>query len=395
MPREYPLLLWLILLSWNGGSTDIAGASEKPGFPRLVDVSPVLPGEPLPAGWENVTQKLWQTIPGYEHDQKWWNRRVGTIHVDNTNGDLFVMVCSKWGTWRSTDQGETWTLANATALGRQVENRGVCSNPLSGDFVLFKVHGGPPTQSAVVLNHGKEWLPVTSNIGDGFRCGMADWEHCPPKNLLAIRHHHDGLYLSEDSGASWTELPRNAGYGAAMLGPDRIFLAFLQNGDDDVPKWRAKDMIKEIMLTRDRCKTFTKVAEFTPRSETPARYGHDLYWIAAEGVMVTRDRGLSWEIMGRPIHDLLYGPFFGAGAEAMMVVTSDGFFKTTDAGQHWTKVADLLIPDGQRIECAHPGWDPIHNVVYIGFLGDDVYRHHPTVSAGAESKPTDSAAERN
>ena len=79
--------------------------------------------------------------------------------------------------------------------------------------------------------------------------------------------------------------------------------------------------------------------------------------------------------MGRPFPDLTHGPFFGTTREAMMVVTDDGFFVTTDAGESWTKVADVMIPAGQKIESAQPGWDPIHNVIYVRFLGDDVYRY--------------------
>jgi photosystem II stability/assembly factor-like uncharacterized protein len=350
--------------------------------------------ETLPAGWQNVTQRLWETIPGYAHDEKWYNRRVGTVHVDNTNGDLYVMVCTQWGTWRSRDQGKTWTQVDATALGRQVENRGVCPNPVTGDFVLFKVSGGPPTRSAIVLDHGSKWLPVTSSIGDGFRCGVTDWSQSPPKHLLAIRHHHDGLYLSEDGGDSWTELPRKLGYGAAMLDLDNIFLAFIkpdaidggQQAASTVAKWRAKSLPKEIMLTTDRCQTFTKVGEFNPICETPVRYGDDLYWIAAEGVMVTRDRGRSWRLMGKPLPNLTHGPFFGATRDAMMVVTDDGFFVTNDAGESWTKVADVMIPASQKLETAHPGWDAIHNVIYIGFLGDDVYRYRLSGPNTAEGK---------
>jgi len=185
------------------------------------------PAKPLPAGWENVTAKLWKQIPGYQHDPKWYNRRVGTINVDNTNGDLYVMLCSKWGTWKSTDQGDTWTQVDAKALGRQVDNRGVCANPVTGDFVLFKVNGGPPTQGAIVLDHGKRWLPVPSSVGDGFRCGMADWSHSRPMTLVAIRHHHDGLYLTRDGGASWHELPDKGDYGFAMLDANTIFITRL------------------------------------------------------------------------------------------------------------------------------------------------------------------------
>ena len=68
--------------------------------------------------------------------------------------------------------------------------------------------------------------------------------------------------------------------------------------------------------------------------------------------MVTRDRGRSWEVMGQPIQDLLYGPFFGKDEKSMMVVTKSGFHVTTDAGKDWKKVADMMIPEGGKLELA-------------------------------------------
>ncbi|MFZ5830335.1 MAG: WD40/YVTN/BNR-like repeat-containing protein [Planctomycetota bacterium] len=341
--------------------------------------------EPLTAGWENITEKLWTQIPGYRHDPAWYNRRVGTVYVDNTTGDLYVMLCGKWGTWRSSDCGQTWAQVDATALGRQVENRGVCPNPITGDFVLFKVSGGPATQSALVLDHGRHWSSVSS-LGDGFRCGMADWGQKQPTTLLAVRHHYDGpsIFLSLDAGKTWTELPHHGGYGAAMLDADTLFFGFTKRWEENVIdgrnveprawKWWVKHQPKDIMLTTDRCRTFTKVAEFAPRAETPTRYKDDLFWIAAEGVMVTRDRGRSWKRMGKPIQDLMFGPFFGSNKDTMVVVSKEGFFQTSDAGENWTKIAGMLVPAGQKAELGHPGWDPIHQVIYLGFLGDDVYR---------------------
>lgn len=332
------------------------------------------------ARWENVTTKLWPRIPGYAHDPQWYNRRIGTVHVDNTNGDLYAMLCAGWGTWRSGDTGETWEQADATALGRQVGNRGVCANPITGDFVLFKVDGGPPAQGAIVLEHGRRWLPLPEGIGDGFRSGLADWSEDPPTTFLAVRHHHDGLYLTENGGTTWAELPRRGGYGAAMLDAETILLAFPREADRLEAEgrkdgaWWLKSRPREIRLTTDRGATFTKVGEFTPRAETPARHGDDLFWIAAEGVMVSRDRGRSWQGIGPPAADLLYGPYFGADAGTLVVVSRSGFHRTTGGGATWTKLAGMMVPEGSKIEHAHPAWDPVRNVLYLGFLGDDIYR---------------------
>lgn len=137
--------------------------------------------------------------------------------------------------------------------------------------------------------------------------------------------------------------------------------------------WAARRAIKDIMLTTDRGATYTKVGEFTPVAETAIRYGDNLYWLAAEGVMVSEDDGRSWSVMGKPIAELLGGPFFGKNENTMVVVTDKAFHKTTNVGEDWQKLTDVWRPDSRsNVKSA---WDPISDTLYLGFLGGDVYRY--------------------
>ncbi len=73
MIRSLIAVFMLILL----GATALGQALAEPS------------AQPLPAGWDNITDKLWGQIPNYRQDPAWYNRRVGTLHVDNSNGDVY------------------------------------------------------------------------------------------------------------------------------------------------------------------------------------------------------------------------------------------------------------------------------------------------------------------
>jgi len=357
-----------------------AHAAEDPG-----EVSP-------PPGWENITKGLCEGIPDYRDGDSWWNKRLGKIHVDNVTGDVYVSLCEHWGTYRSTDCGDTWRLVdNQIALGRHVGDLGMFPNPATGDFILFKVNGGKnANKSAVVLERGTRLIPI-KNIGDGWNSGMADWSRTPPQTILARQHHSSFTRLSTDGGQTWAEVAEGFRF-AAMLDANTIFLGeeyYLLDGRR--LKWEQVKQLEEsarkravrladIMLTTDRGKTMTKVAQFLPSRAMPARYENDLFWLCPEGVMVTRDRGRTWALMGQPVKEPLLGPYFGNNKDTMVVLDKEGWFRTDNAGQSWQKVAEYWLPDkqeaGWRGGNLRGSWDPIGNVLYIGLLGKDAYRHH-------------------
>ncbi|MCG8585962.1 MAG: hypothetical protein MI757_14740 [Pirellulales bacterium] len=347
----------------------------------------------VPAGWVNITAGLIQDIPEYEDGKTWWNKRVGKVHVDNVTGDVYVSLCEHWGTYRSTNFGDTWQLVdNRIALGRHVGDLGMFSNPATGNFVLFKVAGSKHGDgSAIVLERGTKLLPI-KNIGDGWNAGMADWSQNPPRTLLARQHHSKpkAVWLSTDAGQTWEKVAEGFRY-AAMIDAKTIFLGstyYLLDGKklrydqyrqlDEPTRAKAKKFT-DIMLTRDRGKSMTRVAEFEPSTSMPARFGDDLFWLSSEGVMVTRDRGQTWALMGKSIQMPMLGPYFGKNKDTMVVVNKEGWFKTSDAGAHWTKLAEFWYPD-EKGSRQHNGnlrasWDPTRNILYIGLLGKDVYRY--------------------
>jgi len=357
-----------------------------------------VPGSAGAVEWQNITNELLRNVPGYRDGQQWWNKRLGKVHADSVTGDVYVSLCEGWGTYRSSDQGQTWALVdNKVALGRHVGDLGVFPNPATGDFILFKVNGGRNANgSAVVLERGRKLLPIR-NIGDGWNSAMADWSQTPPRTLLARQHHSKpkATWLSTDGGRSWEKIAEGYQY-AAMLDANTVFLAspyYLLDGKklswDQVrmlkgPARRKARKLADIMLTRDQGKTMTKVAEFAPAGVVAARWGEDLFWLCSEGVMVTRDRGKTWELMGKPVKEPILGPYFGRNKETMVVVSKAGWFKTVDAGKIWAKLAEFWYPDEEGAQ-QHTGnlrasWDPVGNVLYIGLLGKDAYRRR--LSAG-------------
>ena len=114
-----------------------------------------------------------------------------------------------------------------------------------------------------------------------------------------------------------------------------------------------------------------------------------------KGLLVSKDKGATWEAQGSPI-DVIQGPHFGADENSMVITNTTGMYKSTDAGETW-KFLSALVP---RIGWQYPidevfcfggyVWDPINNVCYAAAIGYQAYKKvldiiPPTAPTGLES----------
>ena len=118
------------------------------------------------------------------------------------------------------------------------------------------------------------------------------------------------------------------------------------------------------------------MADYKVSGFRPVHYGKNMYWTTTKGVIVTTD-GKKWTLTGAGAEDACYGPYFGAGEQEFVVVTSSAFLKTEDGGKTWHKLADFFkAPDifhGNRVYC-YFGWDARHHLLYSSGLGASVYQ---------------------
>jgi hypothetical protein len=101
------------------------------------------------------------------------------------------------------------------------------------------------------------------------------------------------------------------------------------------------------------------------------------YWLAADGLLVSRDQGITWKLQGKPV-DGTIGPMIDPkNGQRFVVAGVKGIFQTVDGGQTWTAVAASLPPEFTMPKAgwyATVAWDPVRDVFYASQMGKPTYR---------------------
>jgi hypothetical protein len=94
------------------------------------------------------------------------------------------------------------------------------------------------------------------------------------------------------------------------------------------------------------------------------------------GLVVSRDRGASWQAQGGEVN-IWQGPFFGRDEKEMVVVGPDGAFMTKNGGETWARVAGLKPKEGNYTFTPNwfgcYAWDPVQHLLYASAMGNSVY----------------------
>jgi hypothetical protein len=111
---------------------------------------------------------------------------------------------------------------------------------------------------------------------------------------------------------------------------------------------------------------------------TPRRLTNGAHYLgSATGLLVSHDKGATWQPQGAPVN-VWQGPFFGQNAKEMVVIGSDGLFRTKDSRATWTRLADLKAKESgfafspNWFGCY--AWDPVNHILYASAMGNPVYR---------------------
>ena len=101
------------------------------------------------------------------------------------------------------------------------------------------------------------------------------------------------------------------------------------------------------------------------------------YLGSASALLVSKDRGASWQEQGAAVN-IWQGPFFGRDEKEMLVIGKDGVFTTMDAGATWKQVASLKPKESGFVFTPNwfgcYAWDPVNNTLYASSMGNPVYR---------------------
>lgn len=258
------------------------------------------------------------------------------VNVDPATGDVNMIVPDQ-GVWRRSSQEPTFTRIDGGAIGGRCETGYALNADPAGRRTAFFMLDG---QSGLTLDNGKTWSGFEQH-GRGWDFGVVDWSRKSPQDILAI-HHESGqeLYRSADGGKSWKRLGKD--FTAVGLFDSNAYVASKGDG---------------ILRSVDGGATWTKVADITPTGRALCVFKGVGYWIAPEGLLVSRDRGATWHTQGSPI-DAAWGPFFGRNEKEIAVVgrrsREIGFWRTADAGTTW----QLVAPFPEFGANLHPNWTP-------------------------------------
>ena len=276
------------------------------------------------------------------------------VGVNRLTGDVYVEIIGN-GIWKSSNQGTAWTRIDQNTVSGRCET-GVAltvdqDNPVRmASFSLDGDCGYTPD--------GTTWHKWTG-MGRNWDFGSVDWGAANPLVMLAAKHEDGGkVYKTVDGGVSWTLLNitvnAQSNNNKSMIGVLNASTFVYCTGSG-------------ILRSTDAGTTWASVSNISARAKYPILFKGVHYVGTATGLLVSSDLGATWRIQGGAV-EICQGPFFGADENTMMVVSSQGLHKTTNAGTTWTKVAALTTGcSGNTFDPLWFGgfsWDPVNNTAY-------------------------------
>lgn len=325
------------------------------GFMVLMGLSAVA-GEP--AKWVAISDAVVAQVVASGQKIAWPGETAG-VCVDPANGDVYMIVTGQ-GIWKSADQGATFARADRGEIGGRCETGFTLNmDPAGGGrLACFMLDG----KGALTLDGGKTWQPFAS-MGRNWDYAAVDWPAKEPRNIFAALHESGGKhYLSTDAGAHWTK-----------LGEDKLFDAKGGLGIFD-DKTLVMTKADGILRSVDGGATWTKVSDLTPVGRVVRVFKNVAYWLSVKGLLVSADRGATWNLQGAPT-DATLGPWF-KDENHLTAAGAKGIVETLDNGKTWSPVAAL--PEKFTLPKAgwycNVAWDPVHDIFYASQMGKPTYR---------------------
>lgn len=314
--------------------------------------------------WTDISTPLIERLTSQGQKLGWPGGCSGVV-VDRLTGAVVVKVVGG-GLWRSLDRGANWQRIDAGTVSGRDETGWATSVDQNEPqrMASFSLDG-----LAGWTTEGKHWKSFTNN-GRNWDFGSVDWSAASPQTIIVARHETSPpgeVDLSTDSGLTWSKLAirlnenRNQ---VSMVGALGATTLIYSNGQG-------------IQRSTDSGATWTQVSEANPLTRIPVLFRGVHYLGTATGLLVSKDRGASWQQQGAAVKVQL-GPFFGADERTLVVVGSDGAHLSKDAGQTWTRVAGLKSSQGgYSFETSWFGcysWDPVNNILYATAMGNPAFQ---------------------
>jgi photosystem II stability/assembly factor-like uncharacterized protein len=294
-----------------------------------------------------------------------WPGGCAGVVANRLNGEVTIKVVGQ-GLWRTANGGQTWRRIDGDTIAGRDETGWATTVDQNQPHRLasFSLDG-----SAGWTIDGQVWRRFT-DLGRNWDFGSVDWSASVPQTIIAAKHETDPpgeVHVSTDGGMNWRKLAillGNSRDRPAMVGALGTTTLIYGNGAG-------------IHRSTDAGMTWTPVSEVNAQTRIPVFFAEAYYLGTAEGLLVSTDRGATWQIQGAAV-DIWLGPFFGRDAKEMVVVGKRGIFLTRDAGATWTRAADLKAKEAGFLFTPNwfgcYTWDPVHHCLWASAMGNPVYR---------------------
>jgi photosystem II stability/assembly factor-like uncharacterized protein len=333
-------------------------------FLIITGITLLVPASLRAAEWTPITDSLLKRTTAKDPKPIWPGGCAGVV-VNRLTGDVTVKVVGH-GFWRSSDQGKTWTRLDKGIISGRDETGWATSADQNSPTRLasFSLDG-----TAGWTTDGKAWKKFT-DLGRNWDYGSVDWGAKDPKIIIAAKHETNPpgeVYVTHDGGDSWDQLSvhllKERG-GTSMIGAMGRNVLIYSKGEG-------------IQRSTDLGKTWTEVSKTNPLTRIPVLFHGVHYLGTAKGLLVSKDKGASWQVQGAAV-DIWQGPFFGRDQKEMMVAGGSGIHLTKDAGATWHPVAELK-PKEENFQFTTDwfgcyAWDPVNEVIYASSMGNPVFK---------------------
>lgn len=313
------------------------------------------------ANWTNISDPIIQKLTDEGKKTAWPGETAG-IAVDPASGDVYMIVTGL-GVWKSSDGGKQFARVDGGKVGGRCETSfALNADPAGKRLACFMLDG----QGAWTGDAGESWNSFTG-VGRNWDYAAVDWSTPSVKNIFAALHESGGqVMFSSDGGKTWGKLFKEAEFdrtgGLGIF--DAKTLVYTQKG-------------KGIQRSTDGGQTWEKIADREPIGRVVRVYNGTAYWLAKEGLLISKDRGATWSVQGQPVNASI-GPYFDVHDEKHIVVAGDkGILRTKDGGETWKLVAALpTVFEGMPKAgwFNNIGWDPVHDVFYASRMGKPTFR---------------------
>ena len=314
--------------------------------------------------WTDIATPFLERLTNHGAKPAWPGGCSGVV-VNRLTGAVTIKVVGG-GLWRSADQGQTWQRADKDTLSGRDETGWATSADQNAPSrcASFSLDG-----FAGWTTDGQTWQRFT-DLGRNWDYGSVDWAAPVPKTIIAAKHETSPpgeVYATSDGGITWHKL-------AIYLGDSRDRIAM-------VGALEATTFIyskgEGIYRSTDAGLTWTQVSPVNPQTRIPVLFQGVHYLGSASGLLVSKNHGASWQARGAPVN-IWQGPFFGRDEREMVVVGTEGVFKTKNAGETWTRAAGLKPKEGNYVFSPNwfgcYAWDPVNDLLYASAMGNPVFK---------------------